>query len=432
MLRIAVCQPKFESFLEAMLGKSGDASIIQQCYIVSGLRNRGHSLTLLGLDKMQRVSYSHNGLPSVVAPRSWSKSFCFENTKRAAWCMQRLLGIPYLNVFSNYAHYDATLGCLRGQDIAFERIALYSNFVTMACKRLKLPYVLFFDADQILELDVAGEPLEGLLRLRAEKLLNYNLKSADRIICVSQNAKNHLVQNRGVPSEKIIVLRNGVDINRFQPYPEERSIVRKALGIDGQPLLIFVGNFYEWHDVQTLLDAFAQVIQIKGDVHLLLVGDGKKKNAMMKYAVSLNIEHAVRFAGLVPHLEVPKLVGAADIAVAPYKSKERELWLSPMKIFEYMASGTAIVASQVGQIDEIIQDNHNGLLFPQTDVASLTGALLRLLEDGGLRARLGQQARKDAMEKYSWDNYVQNLEQLLLDIISFRKTTTNKTSLADI
>ncbi len=404
-----------------MLGNSGDASVIQQSYIVDGLRTRGHSLTLLGVDKMQRVSVSNDGSSSVVAPRHWTDSFWFENAKRAVWRIQRLFGMPYLNVFSNYAHYEASLGCLRGHDIVYERIALYSNFVAMACKRLRMPYVLFFDADQILELDVSGEPLEGLLRLRAEQLLKYNLKAADRIICVSQNAKNHLIQKRGVPSEKIIVFSNGVDTRRFRPDQKEKSKARFMLGVDGQPLVIFVGNFYEWHDVQTLLDAFAQLIRVKGDIRLLLVGDGSRRSEMMEYAASLDIGHYVKFTGLVPHLEVSKYIGAADIAVAPYKSKDRAFWLSPMKIYEYMASGTAIVAAQIGQISEVIQDGYNGLLYPQADVAALTAALLRLIEDEGLRSQLGQRARKEAVEKYSWDAYIRNLEQLFLDTISLRK-----------
>jgi glycosyltransferase involved in cell wall biosynthesis len=296
----------------------------------------------------------------------------------------------------------------------------------MACKRLKLPYVLFFDADQILELDISGEPIKGLLRRRAKDLLHYNLKHADRIICVSQNAKNHLIQSWGVPSEKIVIFLNGVDVYRFKPDQKGRLKVRNNLEIaHGELLVIFVGNFYEWHDIPTLLDAFAQILQNITDVRLLLVGDGKKRDEMMKYAASLNIDHAIKFTGLVPHSEVPRLISAADIAVAPYRSIGQDLWLSPMKIFEYMASGTAIIASKVGQIDEIIQDSHNGLLFSQSDVPSLAAALLRLLKDKKLRSQLGQQARKDSLEKYSWESYVKELENLFLEITSSRKMASN-------
>jgi glycosyltransferase involved in cell wall biosynthesis len=97
---------------------------------------------------------------------------------------------------------------------------------------------------------------------------------------------------------------------------------------------------------------------------------------------------------------------------------QRDLWLSPMKLFEYMASGTAVIASGVGQLAEVVQDGSNGLLVLPGDVSAMTAGLARLLGDPALRSRLGQQARKDAVRKHSWETYISRLECLFDAVIS--------------
>jgi glycosyltransferase involved in cell wall biosynthesis len=263
-----------------------------------------------------------------------------------------------------------------------------------------------------------GKPITGLLRWRARETARYNLSTANCVICVSEPGKSHLIDNWSVPSEKIVVLPNAADVERFSPDTRTRSAVRGTLGIDNNPLILFVGGFYKWHDVGTLLEAFARVLTTWPDTRLLLVGDGEQRQAMMQRAVELSIEDSVQFTGLLPHSEVPQLMAAADIAVVPYPPMEHELWLSPLKLFEYMASGTAIIASRVGQLTEVVQDGRNGLLVPPGESSALEIALKRLIEDPSLRVRLGEQARDDAVNKYSWDHYMSRLERLFAAVIA--------------
>ena len=92
---------------------------------------------------------------------------------------------------------------------------------------------------------------------------------------------------------------------------------------------------------------------------------------------------------------------------------KQEMWLSPMKLFEYMASGKAVVASAMGQIVNVITDGENGLLVPAGDGQALAGAIHRLIADTDLRGRLGRQAREDAVNHHSWEQYLSHLEQIL-------------------
>jgi glycosyltransferase involved in cell wall biosynthesis len=276
---------------------------------------------------------------------------------------------------------------------------------------------MFFDADQIMELEFMGKPITGLLRWRATRLLRYNLKVADCVICVSEPARVQLMTTWSVPAEKIVVFPNGVDVQRFQPRPEARSAVRTELGVDTNPLIVFVGGFYEWHDVATLLDSFAQLLGTYPDARLVLVGEGPQRQSMMQHASGAGIGHAVQFTGLMAHAEIPPLVSAADVAVAPVPPMKRDFWLSPMKIFEYMASGTAVIASAVGQLTGVVQNGKNGLLVPPGDAPALASALKTLIDDPDLRLRLGAQAREDTVRKYSWERYLSRLEQLFRAVI---------------
>jgi glycosyltransferase involved in cell wall biosynthesis len=332
--------------------------------------------------------------------------------------VQRWLGVPYLNVFANYRLLDACLQCLPGHDLVYERNGLYKFGVARACKRLRLPYVLYFEADDILEHDIMGKPITGLLRWRAREAIRLNLDAADCVIVVSEPLKVHLTTNWSVPPDKIVVFPNVADVQRFRPDPKIRAEVRASLGLDIHPLVAFVGNFYEWHDVATLLDAFAQVLEAYPDARLVLVGDGSRRQAMMQRAADLGLGDAARFTGLVAHAEVPRLLAAADIAVVPYPPMETDLWLSPLKLFEYMASGKAVIASAVGQLTDVVHDGRNGLLVPPGDVPAMTAALLRLVGDPALRSQLGQQARQDAVQKHSWEHYVSRLERVFLAVIN--------------
>jgi glycosyltransferase involved in cell wall biosynthesis len=417
-MKIAYCLPD-EQWIEEMRGDAPkDAAHIQQKYIADGLRARGHNITYLAPRDLEHVVFANKMDELAPAPQTWTASAWFNLLSKIAWRLQQIFRIPYLNVFSNLRREDATLQILRGHDVAFERNSLYNIGVARACKKLGIPYVIFFDADQIAELDFMGKPLTGLLRWRAKNLLRENLSVAQQIICVSEPAKKHLVTNWNVPADKIIVLSNAVDVHRFQPDFDLRAQTRASLALTSHPLVVFVGSFYQWHDILTLLDAFAVVLQSNPTARLVLVGDGVEREKMMRHATTLKTSEAVTFTGYVTHAEVARYVNAADIAVVPVPAMKQEMWLSPMKLFEYMASGKAVIASAMGQIVNVIRDGENGLLVSAGDKDVLAGVINRLIKDTDLRDRLGKQAREDALKNHSWEQYRSQLENVLNDAIT--------------
>jgi len=423
-LRIALGIPEWWPFYEVMSGDPADATYVIQGNLAKGLKARGHILTFVAPNGPEELIITANPLERRVARHTWSDGRLFKLTRRIAWRIQKSLGIPYLNVFSNYGYFDSAVHALNHADVIYERNGLYNAGLAMASKRLRCPYVMFFEADQIMELDIMNKPLKGLLRWRANQLLRYNLDAADCIICVTDAGKRHLVNKWNIPAKKIVVLPNAVHVDRFKPDMDARAQIRTSLGMNNKPVVIFVGNFFPWHDVVTLLKAFSEVQKTHPEARLMLVGDGERRVEMMKQASELGLDRSVKFTGIVPHAEVPRYIAVADIAVVPYPPMQQEMWLSPLKLFEYMSSGKAVIASAVGQIVDVLQDGENGLLVPPGDVTAMSDALKTLIQDSNLRSRLGMQARKDAVNKFSWESYLSRLERIFEVVIARRPVDT--------
>jgi glycosyltransferase involved in cell wall biosynthesis len=231
------------------------------------------------------------------------------------------------------------------------------------------------------------------LAMAVERLL---FTHADRVGTVSANAAADLVA-AGAPASKIQVIPNGVDVDRFSlaepnplPFPE------------GSFVVAFSGLFYPWHGVPTLAEAFVILAARVPHARLLLVGDGgdgPRVRATLEAAGLLNLVH---WPGVIPRHAVPGYLRAANVVASPHAGADGFIG-SPIKLFEYLAAGTAIVASDVAQIGEILRDEETALLVPPDDPIALAAALERLAEDPALRARLGAAARRDATQHHSWD-----------------------------
>jgi glycosyltransferase involved in cell wall biosynthesis len=184
-------------------------------------------------------------------------------------------------------------------------------------------------------------------------------------------------------------------------------------------VVIWVGGFYPWHDIDLLLESFARVLQEQPRARLVLVGDGQTRSKVTQKIVRNGLRDAVIMTGAIPHTRVPEMVSIAEVAVVPAAPvpASRGGTGAPLKLFEYMAAGKAIVATALNQAAEVIQDGQNGLLVEAGDVDGFAEAMLALLGDSATRARLGQNARAHAVEHYSWEQYTRRLENIYLGVV---------------
>ncbi len=192
------------------------------------------------------------------------------------------------------------------------------------------------------------------------------------------------------------MIENGVNADAFNPT------VRPAVvdGLGSGPVVGFVGGLKNWHGIQNLLHGFRKVLSEIPDARLLVVGDGPKRGWIHGFVEGADIEEHVHLTGWMEHDKLPELVARMDVVVAPYPASE-EFYFSPLKLFEYMASGKPVVASRIGQICDVIEDGQSGWLVEPGDTEELADAIVRLIKDPVSRQTLGSLARRLAVGR-SW------------------------------
>jgi starch synthase len=397
---------------------NGIGDTIPVKYTLRGLRQAGHEVTCLKLNGPSVVGIDDVDYLENVwrASLGLSDTQPFRLVERAVRRYQSTFRLPYFAFFDTYRYYEACRRSLPNYDLCHEHNGLFSLGAALACLRLKLPYVLTVSGDPLFELELIGEPLRGVHALIATWEAKLTYRIARKIICVSKPAKRHLTEAWEVDPEKTVVLPNGVDVDLFSPL---QNVHRERLrfGLNGAPVVAFAGGFQMWHGLDFLVESFPHVISRVPAAKLLLVGDGPARPFVEKRIAELGLESAVRITGFLPQTDVSKFIALADVAVIPYPRFPEELWFSPLKLYEYMAAGKAIVASLAGQIAEVIRDGHNGVLVDSGDMPGFSQAIVRLLMDPAERQRLGQNARKQAIQQHSWTDYIHRLEEVYLSVL---------------
>lgn len=228
-----------------------------------------------------------------------------------------------------------------------------------------------------------------------------NRRGADRIVVVSRALAKALIAD-GVDADRIVLNPNGVDPARFHPGAGGAAIRERYAFGDGL-VIGFVGSFNHYQGTELLMRA-APAVCMAAKASFLMVGYGETLQAARAAAEAGGVAERVVFTERVSVDDVPAYVDASDVTVAPMVPNPdgSDFFNSPVKIFEYMAAGKAIVASRLGQIGEVIEDGTTGLLVEPDSPEALSSAIVRLANDPELRERLGRAAREAAVARHTW------------------------------
>jgi glycosyltransferase involved in cell wall biosynthesis/ubiquinone/menaquinone biosynthesis C-methylase UbiE len=204
---------------------------------------------------------------------------------------------------------------------------------------------------------------------------------ADAVICITSALKQEMIR-RGVPAEKITVVPNGVDVERFVPRARNKALAQQ-LGLAGKKVIGYVGSVVGYEGLDLLLRALV-LLRERGvrDFAALVVGDGAALEELKRLAADLDLADLVVFTGRVPHEEVEEYYSIVDVTPFPRRSLPVTEMVSPLKPFEAMAMDKVVIASNVAALAEIVQDGVNGILFQKDDIGDLADKLEMVLRPG--------------------------------------------------
>jgi glycosyltransferase involved in cell wall biosynthesis len=329
----------------------------------------------------------------VVAPPSAETESFGSDAGMVAWLKRNLPKFVYEIMelaYSAVAYRRMAKAVKEHQpDCLYERYNLFLPAGIWIKRKYKLPMLLEVNAPIFEErARYDGLALKGLARWSQA----YTWKAADYVLPVTQ-VLGDIVASYGVARERIVVIPNGINASQFSSAPEAHT-AKAALGLDGKIVLGFTGFVRDWHGLDKVIAMIAND-QPESGRHLLVVGDGPARAALEAQADALGIRHRVSFTGVIGRDEVAGYVAAFDIALQPAVVE----YASPLKLFEYLALGKAIIGPAQPNLMEILTDGQNAVLFDPKAADGMAGAISKLTVDAALRQRVGENAKKTISDK---------------------------------
>ena len=294
----------------------------------------------------------------------------------------------------NVSDYVATTRRLRrGRfDLLYKRHALLDVGAVRAARRHGVPVVLEVNTAYSAPAVRQFEPVRLLSAVRrAERDV---VRMATLVVAVSTPLAEYLRELAG-PEPSILVLPNGANLQRFDPSAVGGEDIRVRYGLQGRFVAGWAGVLRRWHGVEVLIEALATV----PDVHLLLIGDGPDRPVLEQLARARGVAERIVVTGRVPHSEIPRHLGAIDVAVA---AGDRTGFASPMKIVEYMAMGKPTIVPRQRNLEDLVEADRTGLTFREGDAIDLARCIQVLRDSRALRDRLGQAARAAVEVRFNW------------------------------
>ncbi len=370
---------------------SKDGQYVHIEELTNALRELGHEIIMVGPKVVEQDDFGSNG------------GLVFFLKKYVPGAIYELMEFSY----SFLAFIKLIMAAIKHKpDCIYERYNLYLPSGVWAKKLLRLPLLLEVNAPLFQE----RKKYDGIaLPLLARWTENYTWRNADRLLPVTQVLAKTVEEQAGVPQEKMSVIPNGINLHRFGQLPD-RVEKKRELGLTDVVVLGFTGFVRDWHGMEGVVDLLAG----HRERFLLIVGDGPARKSIEDRARDLNVSDQIMITGVVQREKVADYVSVFDVALQP----DVVPYASPLKLFEYLALGRAVIAPDTDNIREVLRHEDNALLFPVDNKATFYRSIERLCDNETLRERLSVAARKTIFEDgYTWLNNAKTVESLFKDRI---------------
>lgn len=375
---------------------SKDGQYVHIEEMIAALRALGHEVVIIGPALVEKEEF---GAEAAVVSR----------LKRALpAAVYELMELAYS--FLGFARLNKAV--LKHQpDCLYERYNLFMPAGVWIKRKFGLPMLLEVNAPLYHERKHSGGIALNALARWTER---YVWRGADYVLPVTRELAK-FIEDAGVPEEQVVVIPNGVDQKRFANAPSMEEAKRR-LGLEGHLVLGFTGFMRDWHGLDRVVELIADITR-EMPCHLLLVGDGPARAALEKKAAGLRVADKLTITGIVSRDVVANYIAAFDIALQPAVTP----YASPLKIFEYMALGRAIVAPAQRNIMELLTDGDNAVLFDPDNPIELGNSIRRLCADPKLRQQLGQRARNAlGARELTWHHNAERVVELFSRCASSR------------
>lgn len=293
----------------------------------------------------------------------------------------------------------------RHPGLVYERYAVGHSAPADLCRALGIPRVVEVNDSVVIE---RSRPTSfPRIKRSIERRV---LASADLIVTVTRHFKAQLLEAfPGLDASRILVLPNAVSERRFlTPSAGAGDELRSRLGLGTRTLLGTVGQFLPWHGLAPLVAATADLARER-DLGFLFVGDGPVRPEVMEVARASGVEDRVSFTGMLPHARVPEHLALLDVAVIPTLNEH----CSPMKLMEFMAMGLPVVAPDLPNIREVLEDGRTGRLFRPGNMNDLRRSLAEVLDDREASRAMGRRARETILAGLTWSGHARKIFEAL-------------------
>lgn len=292
----------------------------------------------------------------------------------------------------------------------YQRYSLGNIFGVFLRRVYKVPLILEFNGSEVwVSKNWSNSKVYFLNLLSKIELLNLNF--ADKIIVVSQVLKNTLIE-KGITPEKILVNPNGVDCSIYKPNCGGDKI-RQKLGVSTEFIIGFIGTFGKWHGAIVMAKAIRLYFENYPDstTKFLLIGEGNDLAEVKDIIKKAGVEKSVIYTGRIDQSEGPSYLDACNVLLSPHipNPDGTDFFGSPTKLFEYMAMGKTIIASNLNQIGEILEHNKTAILIEPNNETILAETIEKAIENPELYKKLGENARNEVLAKYTWDKHVEKI-----------------------
>jgi len=353
------------------------------CYHNSlGLAKLGHDVTVF-TSNYPKVRYQY---PKEIKVKRLNYLFKFGN----APFLPKLLTLNDYDVI--HLHYPFYFG---------------AEIIYFISKIKKIKYVVHY------HMDVIGKGItKWIFVINRKIVMPFILKGASKIIVSSLDYANSSALKR-IPNiaDKIVVVTNGVDINRFKIRKKSTALLKKyTIGMK-EKIILFVGALDSPHyfkGINVLIKSFANISNI--NTKLLIVGDGNLKDTYMQFAKDIGVAHKTIFAGRINDEELPNYFSLCDFLVLPSIDRGEAFG---MVLIEAMASGKAVIASNLPGVRTVVSHNNDGLLVKPGDITDLRNKMEYLLKNTRIRNKFGRNGREKSVKLYSWSVVSRNLNKIM-------------------